>query len=395
MTLNDGSNDTTVTSNDNPVILTLALDSSVTYTITSAKYGAGETEVNSIIDDVVSYTINPLGFFFTKGNLLVNADTTVKMPFIVKGPTPLTINFSNDSVVVVSSGTSGNVYAAITDGDEIVSVSSITDAQGTTWAIDDMQWSSTSIFVNTALDTVLAAKDTYIESHNADTDYSDATKMIIKSTSDTSSDRYAFVEFDITTLPANVNAYLELQLYDNNESASIYKDLTLYGIEQTFATISTFTWNGIPSLTETEIGVSPTFKNGWGTDKGEAVVYDISDYLNSLSGNTATFKLAYPNTNGVYTSFRTIDNGEALAPKILYKASTATKIKHAEKPNLSFYPNPTSHSLTFESAQARIIYNLAGQQVMSSQERIIDVSRLENGIYIIRTGYASDRFIKN
>ena len=77
-----------------------------------------------------------------------------------------------------------------------------------------------------------------------------------------------------------------------------------------------------------------------------------------------------------------------------------------KKNELSLYPNPTSNKLTVEAAQdiqSIAIYNVVGQEVKtiapSCSVYSLDVSSLENGIYILKKQsngiITSKRFIKN
>lgn len=71
--------------------------------------------------------------------------------------------------------------------------------------------------------------------------------------------------------------------------------------------------------------------------------------------------------------------------------------------NFNVYPNPTTNFITIESTQnikQVSVYTILGQEVIKSNEKTIDVSHLENGMYLIKIVLESGKvntkqFIKN
>ena len=62
--------------------------------------------------------------------------------------------------------------------------------------------------------------------------------------------------------------------------------------------------------------------------------------------------------------------------------------------DLQLYPNPTSHYLHLEVEGEKHCYNSLGQQVLSTQEKVLDVSHLPAGIYHLRSAAGTRTFIK-
>jgi hypothetical protein len=64
---------------------------------------------------------------------------------------------------------------------------------------------------------------------------------------------------------------------------------------------------------------------------------------------------------------------------------------------LNVYPNPvTGNFINIDGTEneAKIIYNVSGSVVLTSNENSIDISKLNSGIYIIKSGDKTSRFIK-
>jgi len=77
---------------------------------------------------------------------------------------------------------------------------------------------------------------------------------------------------------------------------------------------------------------------------------------------------------------------------------TTTAVVNAKTENsFSVFPNPVSDYLFInkkDENQTAVIYNCFGENIMESNDTKIDVSSLANGIYFIKSGSGSVRFIK-
>ncbi|MCP4522441.1 MAG: leucine-rich repeat protein [Cytophagales bacterium] len=67
-----------------------------------------------------------------------------------------------------------------------------------------------------------------------------------------------------------------------------------------------------------------------------------------------------------------------------------------EEIQISIYPNPSTHYITVQSLSDEIIniYSVTGTLIMSSESKTIDISELPTGVYLLKQGESSTRFIK-
>ena len=63
--------------------------------------------------------------------------------------------------------------------------------------------------------------------------------------------------------------------------------------------------------------------------------------------------------------------------------------------NTKIFPNPASDKIIVEFDGLKEIYTVLGKKILVTKNRIIDISSLESGIYLIRTNNLDFRFIKH
>ena len=98
-------------------------------------------------------------------------------------------------------------------------------------------------------------------------------------------------------------------------------------------------------------------------------------------------------TGDVYylDNFRRLKNADGCAP--LPTGVTASQLNN----KISIYPNPASsvlHITEKNEHQKFFIYNWLGERVMESEGNIINVSQLSSGIYMLKTGLQTLKFVK-
>jgi ligand-binding sensor domain-containing protein len=112
------------------------------------------------------------------------------------------------------------------------------------------------------------------------------------------------------------------------------------------------------------------------------VSYDVSDGL--AGHNVRGLDTDYTNNVWVATS-----NGLS---KIEFPIGNGPEDRLAV--DLQLYPNPTSHYLHLDVEGEKHCYNSLGQQVLLTQEKVLDVSHLPAGIYHLRSAAGTRTFIK-
>lgn len=122
-----------------------------------------------------------------------------------------------------------------------------------------------------------------------------------------------------------------------------------------------------------------------------------------INGNDivgATGQSHTPTENGVYTWVVTFADGcQAVSNGILYEASTA-QIADNNLLTVSCFPNPTSNILNVSIPEELVVENIivlnsTGQVVIDQNySSIVDVSHLVSGVYYIRLGVYTIRFVK-
>ncbi len=79
---------------------------------------------------------------------------------------------------------------------------------------------------------------------------------------------------------------------------------------------------------------------------------------------------------------------------MIYDGSSVNNINENTGNSLVIYPNPTSSLINVPEQGQKFIYDVLGNLVSSTADDKIDVSRLPNGLYLIRVNAKSNRFIK-
>lgn len=102
------------------------------------------------------------------------------------------------------------------------------------------------------------------------------------------------------------------------------------------------------------------------------------------SGYDQAFNLILDNSsNSFYAAGMTLVNGEGKYFLIHQPVLTTSSVVQFEKPDITIFPNPTSHILNISKRGTFKIVNHLGQCLIDTPLQQIDVSSLPNGCYII------------
>lgn len=195
----------------------------------------------------------------------------------------------------------------------------------------------------------------------------------------------------------NCNALTDLYITDNNFTSLDLSTLTtLKNINISNNQLISLDFSNNPNLE----AMSCSNNNLTSLDLRNGNNTNISFY-NSLNNSNLTCVLVddanYSNANwtlkDAYTNF-----GQTLA-----QCNTLSNQEFNVLDKISFYPNPTNSILNIsikEDIQNVEIYNLLGSKVMEHKSKSINVSTLENGIYLLKVitkegVFTAKRFIKN
>jgi len=167
---------------------------------------------------------------------------------------------------------------------------------------------------------------------------------------------------------------------------------------------------------------------------GDGSIVAVSNIFNDNNGNNSGLVRLYKNISGVWTQIGTDINGEsandnsgtslslsedattlaigALANdgngsasghvRVFDISAVTLSIEENVLSNFSLYPNPTTNQFTIQLNSTSIleqvtIYNTLGQMVLTSEEAIVNTSKLASGSYIVEittnTGKASKKLI--
>jgi len=93
--------------------------------------------------------------------------------------------------------------------------------------------------------------------------------------------------------------------------------------------------------------------------------------------------------------FYTLDNGDFVAAtssgRIFYARAGSTSTQDELRTEINIFPNPAYSQLNIDTGDLNLevvhIYTLTGQQLMSTNETTIDISRLNAGTYLIEVRY--------
>ena len=113
--------------------------------------------------------------------------------------------------------------------------------------------------------------------------------------------------------------------------------------------------------------------------------------------NSANVNLnTYAGSDGVIVKFRNVNQYEnnLFLDNINITSDATTNIEESNI-NTKIFPNPASDKIIVEFDGLKEIYTVLGKKILVTKNRIIDISSLESGIYLIRTNNLDFRFIKH
>jgi hypothetical protein len=166
---------------------------------------------------------------------------------------------------------------------------------------------------------------------------------------------------------------------------------------------------GIPVRLKVEVVGNPTQSCETQTNTTVANGWQVMEFdFNNQASGTAAFNPAYVfNMASIFFNFGT--DGATAGSKTYYfdnvSYGTALGINDFNENSFKMYPNPATNDLTvsgLSTIENVAVYNLLGQEVINkrpnSNEVTLDVSNLQNGVYIIKTlsdgKIASSKFVK-
>ncbi|HTO35279.1 MAG TPA: T9SS type A sorting domain-containing protein [Flavobacterium sp.] len=74
-----------------------------------------------------------------------------------------------------------------------------------------------------------------------------------------------------------------------------------------------------------------------------------------------------------------------MAIRLVRNANLSTN--HIDKSDIKIYPNPVQDILNIESQETVLsveVFDLLGKKILVSKDKTIDVSKLKNGIYLLK-----------
>lgn len=399
---NDGTSDITV---DNIMEDSLAIDvntlTNKTYSIVSVGAdGNGEITSGDVAYNYVQQSaILDQSYYIPTG---VSTDSMFAN-IVLDGIAPFDITFSTGQSFTVEEEDLNSINSFVckvpTEINQNITLTSVTDNVGTSCTLSG---TITSISTSGSGTTLNPKLDGFVKGTlSAKTDFTSEEIELRKDGNDYN--REAFFTFDLTALSSSdVLSMAYVQLYCTYvNSAGHISYLRLTKVDPTDDTkLDTMTYaGGLQSLSLTGESNQSYFAGIAKSDYTDnTVIIDIKDIINdAINANEDSISLRLDNYSKetAYYKFGTVENPTVeKRPFLYYEIDTSTDLAKSKILISSFYPNPATSTLTFESAQLRTIYSLAGQQVMTSQERIVNISNLNNGVYLIRTGNATERFIK-
>ncbi|MCB0400931.1 MAG: T9SS type A sorting domain-containing protein [Flavobacteriales bacterium] len=141
---------------------------------------------------------------------------------------------------------------------------------------------------------------------------------------------------------------------------------------------------------------------------GDPVTINVTGSVPVTSASQYTFEF-FMNLD-VYAGFGTYAGGDAYQGGVLVSGidvafvvdiSVATDVEELETTTTSVYPNPATNLLNIETAEKIMtvnIYSVNGALVKTDNQAAIDISSLENGMYIVsvqtESGINQTRFVK-
>ena len=104
----------------------------------------------------------------------------------------------------------------------------------------------------------------------------------------------------------------------------------------------------------------------------------------------------YSNLDGVIIKFRNVNQYEnnLFIDNINITSDASTNIDENNKNIIEVYPNPSDEYVNINYDGLKQIYTILGKKLFETNENIINISSLSNGVYLIKTGNMTRRFIK-
>ena len=130
--------------------------------------------------------------------------------------------------------------------------------------------------------------------------------------------------------------------------------------------------------------------------------YSMFSWVTSTNGNTylsdSTMPQIWSKPPVTTTYYVTKTQGNnTLTDTVTVFVSGGVGIENfSSKIPFSIYPNPTATILTIQSTTQNsqyTIYDLIGDEILHTQQKQIDISTLSNGIYFIRVGNFTQKFV--
>ena len=104
----------------------------------------------------------------------------------------------------------------------------------------------------------------------------------------------------------------------------------------------------------------------------------------------------YSNLDGVIIKFRNVNQYEnnLFIDNINITSDASTNIDENNKNIIEVYPNPSDEYVNINYDGLKQIYTILGKKLFETNENVINISSLSNGVYLIKTGNMTRRFIK-
>ena len=104
----------------------------------------------------------------------------------------------------------------------------------------------------------------------------------------------------------------------------------------------------------------------------------------------------YSNLDGVIIKFRNVNQYEnnLFIDNINITSDASTNIDENNKNIIEVYPNPSDEYVNINYDGLKQIYTILGKKLFETNENIINISSLSKGVYVIKAGNMTMRFIK-
>ena len=104
----------------------------------------------------------------------------------------------------------------------------------------------------------------------------------------------------------------------------------------------------------------------------------------------------YANEDDFVVKFRNITDYEnnLFLDNINITSDGSTLLEEINKNAIYVYPNPSDEYVNINYEGLKQIYTILGKKLFETNENIINISSLSNGVYLIKTGNMTRRFIK-